>query len=403
MSENYPSFERETKGADTIEKLYVAAGGLPIAMSERLNKGAVRHYFFQKDHLGSVVAIFNQSNRVEESTNYKAFGHKRLINQIKQDDSPLISKRTTRGFTGHEHLDRVGLIHMNARLYDKDLGRFISPDTVIPSIANPQSINRYAYVYNNPLSLTDPSGNVPFGAGMFGLVDRMLAHMISQSANAVVGAGTKAGYEGVNHNATVRSAVDQSPAVRSDRIRAATAVRGGYARVENVLGGIAGSSHRPVRNSSNDEISIYFSHAKELSYTENIPFPMPAETRTALKSIMSSPVGVMVRESGKRISLVVSRSMESSFQVVDGEIYYHSNVKAYVADHQKWAIPGDGMDSATLGSLLAHEIGHVIGDGAPVNIRENEIWTVRNFENPYRTHVGLPLRRSYFEEGDVTK
>jgi RHS repeat-associated protein len=397
------SFERQTKGTDVVEKLYVAAGGLPIAMSERLNKGAVRHYFFQKDHLGSVVAIFNQSNRVEESTNYKAFGHKRLINQIKQDDSPLISKRTTRGFTGHEHLDRVGLIHMNARLYDKDLGRFISPDTVIPSIANPQSINRYAYVYNNPLSLTDPSGNVPFGAGMFGLVDRMLAHMISQSANAVVGAGTKAGYEGVNHNATVRSAVDQSPAVRSDRIRAATAVRGGYARVENVLGGIAGSSHRPVRNSSNDEISIYFSHAKELSYTENIPFPMPAETRTALKSIMSSPVGVMVRESGKRISLVVSRSMESSFQVVDGEIYYHSNVKAYVADHQKWAIPGDGMDSATLGSLLAHEIGHVIGDGAPVNIRENEIWTVRNFENPYRTHVGLPLRRSYFEEGDVTK
>lgn len=212
------SFERETRGADTIEKLYVAAGGLPIAMTERLNKGAPRHYFFQKDHLGSVVAIFNQNNRIEESTNYKPFGHKRLINQMKQDDSPLISKRTTRGFTGHEHLDRAGLIHMNARLYDKDLGRFISPDTVIPSIANPQSINRYAYVYNNPLSLTDPSGNVPFGAGMFGLIDRMLAHMVSQSANAVVGAGTKAGYDGVNHNATVRAAVDQSPAVQAQRL-----------------------------------------------------------------------------------------------------------------------------------------------------------------------------------------
>lgn len=222
------SFEREKKGTDTIEKLYVAAGGLPMAMSERLNKGAVRHYFFQKDHLGSVVAIFNENNQIEESTNYKAFGHKRLINQIKQDDSPLISKRTTRGFTGHEHLDRVGLIHMNARLYDKDLGRFISPDTVIPSIANPQSINRYAYVYNNPLSLTDPSGNVPFGASLYGMVDRMMASMITQSANAVVAAGAKTKYDGVSHNAAVKSAIDQSPSVPASGLSSTRPISDSY-------------------------------------------------------------------------------------------------------------------------------------------------------------------------------
>jgi len=41
------------------------------------------------------------------------------------------------------------------------LNRWISPDTIIPDFANPQSLNRYSYVYNRPLNLTDPSGYDP--------------------------------------------------------------------------------------------------------------------------------------------------------------------------------------------------------------------------------------------------
>ena len=66
--------------------------------------------------------------------------------------------RTSRGFTGHEHLDRTGLIHMNGRIYDPQLGRFLSPDPFIPHPTLAQSWNRYSYVRNNPLSYTDPSG-----------------------------------------------------------------------------------------------------------------------------------------------------------------------------------------------------------------------------------------------------
>jgi RHS repeat-associated protein len=65
---------------------------------------------------------------------------------------------TTRGFTGHEHVDSTGLIHMNARLYDPQLGRFLQPDPIIQDLLNAQNLNRYSYVLNNPLSLTDPSG-----------------------------------------------------------------------------------------------------------------------------------------------------------------------------------------------------------------------------------------------------
>ncbi len=64
----------------------------------------------------------------------------------------------TRGFTGHEQLDPVGLVHMNGRVYDPELGRFLSADPHIQDVTNGQALNRYSYVLNNPLSFTDPSG-----------------------------------------------------------------------------------------------------------------------------------------------------------------------------------------------------------------------------------------------------
>jgi RHS repeat-associated protein len=57
-------------------------------------------------------------------------------------------------------LDNLSLTHMNGRIYDQELGRFLSADPFIPSILT-QDFNRYSYVANNPLSLTDPSGFTP--------------------------------------------------------------------------------------------------------------------------------------------------------------------------------------------------------------------------------------------------
>ena len=62
-------------------------------------------------------------------------------------------------FTGQRQLAGLGLYHMGARWYDAQLGRWISPDTIVPDPANPQSLNRLSYVYNNPLLHRDPSGH----------------------------------------------------------------------------------------------------------------------------------------------------------------------------------------------------------------------------------------------------
>src|SRR5438270_7885547 len=56
------------------------------------------------------------------------------------------------------HLDDTYLIHMNGRVYDYRLGRFLSVDPIISNPANSQSINPYSYIGNNPLSGTDPTG-----------------------------------------------------------------------------------------------------------------------------------------------------------------------------------------------------------------------------------------------------
>ena len=65
---------------------------------------------------------------------------------------------TDKKFTG-QCLDQDGLYFYNARYYDAGIGRFISADSIVPNLANPQSLNRYSYCYNNPLVYTDPTGH----------------------------------------------------------------------------------------------------------------------------------------------------------------------------------------------------------------------------------------------------
>ena len=70
----------------------------------------------------------------------------------------LTSLLLDRGYTGHEHLLSVGLINMNARLYDPVLHRFLQPDNFVQDPFNTQNFNRYGYVLNNPLLYIDPTG-----------------------------------------------------------------------------------------------------------------------------------------------------------------------------------------------------------------------------------------------------
>ncbi|MEJ2610735.1 MAG: FG-GAP-like repeat-containing protein [Candidatus Thiodiazotropha sp.] len=113
--------------------------------------------YLHTDALGSVDTITDGFGVVVDRMSYDPFGMRRAGNW--HSDLPIeASALTNRGFTGHEHVDEVGIIHMNGRIYDPELGRFLSADPHIQSPNNSQSHNRYSYVLNNPLKYTDPSG-----------------------------------------------------------------------------------------------------------------------------------------------------------------------------------------------------------------------------------------------------
>ena len=75
-----------------------------------------------------------------------------------------------RGFTGHEHLQTVGLIHMNGRLYDPALHRFLQPDNFVQDPFNTQNFNRYGYCLNNPLVYVDENGEFIITALIVGAI-----------------------------------------------------------------------------------------------------------------------------------------------------------------------------------------------------------------------------------------
>jgi RHS repeat-associated protein len=101
------------------------------------------------DHLGSVT-VLAQGGSVAGATRYLPYGAIRW-------ESGLWS--TDRRFTGQRWEASLGLYDYKARFYDPTLGRFLQPDPIVPEPGDPRALNRYAYVYNNPLRYTDPSGH----------------------------------------------------------------------------------------------------------------------------------------------------------------------------------------------------------------------------------------------------
>ena len=119
--------------------------------------------YLLKDHLGSLSRILDKHGSATQSFSYDAWGQRRHPHDAGMPasltlSSPIHSRITPRGFTGHEMLDAVGLIHMNGRIYDPTLGRFLQADPVIQFPHYSQGQNPYSYVLNNPLTYTDPSG-----------------------------------------------------------------------------------------------------------------------------------------------------------------------------------------------------------------------------------------------------
>ena len=131
-----------------LAKYYYAGGMLIARRDENANL-----LYYHADHLGSPRLLTDQAGKVVKRYDYSAFGIETDLTPGTQIDEPT-------GFTGAVNDAETGLIYMGARYYDPSLARFISADSIVPSAINPQTLNRYSYVYNNPISFIDPTGHV---------------------------------------------------------------------------------------------------------------------------------------------------------------------------------------------------------------------------------------------------
>ncbi len=126
----------------------------------------VTRKYLHKDHLGSIVAVSGAKAAgnialLLAEYSFDSWGKHRNVSDwspMSGGSSASTTASADRGYTGHEMLDAVGLVHMNGRIYDSNIGRFLSADPIVQAPSDLQSYNRYAYVRNNPLTLTDPSG-----------------------------------------------------------------------------------------------------------------------------------------------------------------------------------------------------------------------------------------------------
>ena len=164
-----------------IGDLYEISGGIPVsyvfANGQRLAMirsaaAPLDKLYYHQDHLGSTGLVTDSSGNVVEQIFYKPFG-----GTVADTGSLSLNHK----YTGQEQDQETGLYNYNARLYDPEVGKFISSDSFAPSVVLPQTFNRYSYCGNNPVVYTDPSGYSWWGkhiAHNFGKIDHVIQDAI---------------------------------------------------------------------------------------------------------------------------------------------------------------------------------------------------------------------------------
>ncbi len=229
-------YEHHTSSGQTEEKHYIYAAGTLVAEHIVSTKHGVQTRYLHKDALGTVDLITDAHANVVDRRSFDAWG--KLRNWLWKDalgiNAPLYLTQlpfTNKGYTGHEHIQEVDLIHMNGRVYDAGVARFLSADPFIQDPYRSQSHNRYSYVWNNPLKYTDPSGYI-----LSGILDA-----ISDFVSSVFGGGNQSSSSdsddnnGSNSNVQTHQDTQQAPGDSGSTTTTSSAT-GLLSTIRNLLG-----------------------------------------------------------------------------------------------------------------------------------------------------------------------
>ena len=162
----YPFSNYEITGTTTTKHIY--AGNTLIATVKGTGTSSIT-YHNHLDHLDSTSAVTDNDGYLNQSISYRPFGDTRVdmtYGTLEQDIQ----------YTGHTYDEETELLYMGARYYPGSTGRFISQDPVYQSVGDsrlikektslelveylkdPQALNSYSYVRNNPIRVVDKNG-----------------------------------------------------------------------------------------------------------------------------------------------------------------------------------------------------------------------------------------------------
>lgn len=159
------NFEKAPDGKTTK---YIFAGSQRIVAKD--STGDLR--FYHGDHLGSSNTITNATGQLVELTEHSPYG------AISRHEG---TANVPQKFTGQRQDAANGLVLFPARAYDPELGRFLQADPFVQDPGDPQTLNRYSYVRNNPINLVDPTG--------YGWLRKLLAIVVAIVATILMPEG----------------------------------------------------------------------------------------------------------------------------------------------------------------------------------------------------------------------
>ncbi len=159
VGKSYELLESKVNNVVTTEHRWYLG---PVVVALKQNSSLYQYEVLHGDAQGSTAAVTNGSGQLVAHYLHDAWGKQSEI--LAGSASQLLTASAgRRGYTGHEHVADLGIIHMNGRIYDATLARFMQADPFVQAPEYSQSYNRFAYVFNNPMSYTDPSGYISLG------------------------------------------------------------------------------------------------------------------------------------------------------------------------------------------------------------------------------------------------
>jgi RHS repeat-associated protein len=147
------TYEYSEKGSDSEQRWYLGN----VVMSQSSKTSGTNFEVLHGDAQGSTVTVTDGSGNLVSHSLYDAWGQQSVL-QVGPTSQLFIQSLQRRGYTGHENVEGLGIIHMNGRIYDPLLARFVQADPTLQFTQLSQGYNRYSYVLNNPMTYTDPSG-----------------------------------------------------------------------------------------------------------------------------------------------------------------------------------------------------------------------------------------------------